>query len=54
LKWEYKKGYTTRAGAVCFRGGLGADFGYGPKPKVSETETPKLRNPVSSETPVCP
>ena len=33
---------------------LGADFGYGPKPKLSETETTKLRNPISSETPVYP
>jgi hypothetical protein len=33
---------------------LGADFGYGPKPELSETQTPKFQNSMSYETPVCP
>jgi hypothetical protein len=47
---------TYRASGAKFKvnNTLGADFGYGPKPILSETETPKLRNPISSETPVYP
>jgi hypothetical protein len=33
---------------------LGAGFGYGPKRKLSETETPKLQNQISPDTPVYP
>jgi hypothetical protein len=52
-----EEGHSGKALARCHwlsMGGLGADFGYGPKPKLSETETPKHRNPISSETPVYP